>query len=206
MGNISSMSVVQRITMKRLLGAQLALIMSIALTGCGAGTFTGEVPEKAPPCDPSDAPLRLSGYWLDILGADGHAERDLIPPYDLDLWVKDAPGRRYDGAFLTLRVPKSLGHPLTKDDVRTAIDNPRVIVEFTARCKGPRFLASEVATHPQDRANRSVIHPPAKRRHGKCMGSQAMEAGMGTMVRVRGYSATTPTRVTPRTVARTTLP
>src|SRR6266508_2473817 len=49
----------------------------------------------APDCDPHDAPVRLRGPWLGIIGADGKTELDLVPPYDLMLRVDQASAARY---------------------------------------------------------------------------------------------------------------
>ncbi|MEA2508162.1 MAG: hypothetical protein QOG21_244 [Actinomycetota bacterium] len=75
----------------------------------------------APICDKQDVPIQLSGSWLGILGSDGKTEVDLVPPYDVDLLVQDASTRDYNNAFLTVRVPANLGHPITKDDVRSSL-------------------------------------------------------------------------------------
>ena len=60
----------------------------------------------APKCDRRDAPIRLTGPWLGILGADGNTEIDLLPPYDLDLRVKYASVTKYERAFIRVRVQK----------------------------------------------------------------------------------------------------
>jgi len=76
---------------------------------------------RAPTCDPRDEPIELSGPWLGMLGADGNTELDLAPPYDLDLFVEASSVPRYERAFLTVRVPASLGRPLTRADIESSL-------------------------------------------------------------------------------------
>jgi Family of unknown function (DUF6281) len=102
----------------------------------------------APKCDQRDAPIRLSGPWLGILGADGNTETDLLPPYDLDLRVKYASVKKYERAFITVRVQQELGAPLTRDDVRSSLLQEGSIA-LTIRCESERFVAQEVTAFPQ---------------------------------------------------------
>jgi hypothetical protein len=103
----------------------------------------------APKCDRRDAPIRLSGAWLGILGADGNTELDLLPPYDLDLRVESASMRKYERALITVSVQKNLGTPLTRDDVRSSLHQGGSI-ELTVRCQGGRFVAERVRAFPPD--------------------------------------------------------
>ena len=102
----------------------------------------------APKCDQQDAPIRLSGPWLGILGADGKTEVDLLPPYDLDLRVKYASARKYERAFITVRVETDLGTPLTRDDVSSSLLQAGSLA-LTVRCEGERFVAKEVSAYPE---------------------------------------------------------
>jgi hypothetical protein len=103
---------------------------------------------EAPKCDQLDAPIRLSGPWLGILGADGNTETDLLPPYDLDLRVKYASASKYERAFITVRVQKGLGAPLTRDDVRSSLLQAGSLA-LTVRCESERFVAKEVSAFPE---------------------------------------------------------
>jgi len=76
---------------------------------------------RAPSCEARDAPIELAGDWLGILGADGHTEVDLEPPYDVDLFVQQASEARYERIYLTVRVPPALGKPITRDDVESSL-------------------------------------------------------------------------------------
>jgi hypothetical protein len=102
----------------------------------------------APKCDQRDAPIRLSGPWLGILSADGNTETDLLPPYDLELRVKYASVRKYERAFITVRVQKDLGAPLTRDDVRSSLLQDGSIA-LTVRCESERFVAKQVSAFPE---------------------------------------------------------
>ncbi|HXV57552.1 MAG TPA: hypothetical protein VD704_06765 [Gaiellaceae bacterium] len=55
------------------------------------------------------------------LGADGHTELDLKPPCDVDLFVEESSAPRDVHASLTVRVPASLGEPLTRADVESSL-------------------------------------------------------------------------------------
>jgi hypothetical protein len=99
--------------------------------------------QRAPHCMRKDAPVALSGRWLGILGGDGKTEVDLIPPYTVDLLVSETSARRYDHAFLTVRVPATLGAPLTHADVRAALWHPGTI-HVVADCSGGRFVARSI--------------------------------------------------------------
>lgn len=103
----------------------------------------------APKCDRRDAPIRLSGAWLGILGADGKTELDLLPPYDIDLRVESASARTYEHAFITVSVPKNLGTPLTSHDVRSSLQQGGSI-ELVVRCERERFFAERVRAFPPD--------------------------------------------------------
>lgn len=99
--------------------------------------------QSAPACDPDEAPIRLFGEWWGILGADGNTEDDLIPPYDLEVVVTDATPDVYERADLFVRVPKSLGKPLTHDDVKSSLWKGGNI-EILANCENGRFIAERI--------------------------------------------------------------
>lgn len=115
----------------------------------GIKTYPQEVTRllEPPACDPTHAPIRLSGTWLGILGADGKTEVDLEPPYDVDMFVADASEARYEGAFITVRVPKGAGRPLSRDDVRESLwEGGRVTVEVRCPIKG--YVAESISAQP----------------------------------------------------------
>jgi Family of unknown function (DUF6281) len=101
----------------------------------------------APPCLSGGGPVMISGPWLGILGADGHSEVDLKPPYDVDLRVRATSDRRYQRAQITVRVPFALGRPLTHHDVRSSLWKGGTI-SVTATCQDGRFIADTVETSP----------------------------------------------------------
>jgi hypothetical protein len=102
----------------------------------------------APRCSPRTVPFVLEGPWLGILGADGHTEVDLEPPYDLELFVEETSAPRYARAFLTVRVPSSLGRPLTRADIRRSLWQGGTI-RIGTRCglRG-RYVATSVKAFP----------------------------------------------------------
>jgi Family of unknown function (DUF6281) len=100
-----------------------------------------------PACRPADAPIRLQGPWGGILGADGKTELDMRPPYDLELFTARGTPARYRRAFLTVRVPASLGRPLTEHDIHASLDKGGSIT-ITATCAGGRYVAQRVRAHP----------------------------------------------------------
>jgi hypothetical protein len=102
---------------------------------------------RPPRCNPEDAPVHLSGPWLGIHGADGKTELDLLPPYNVMLRVDRASSVGYDRAHLTVRVPVSLGVPLTHDDVKTSLWQGGTI-SIAAKCAGGRFIAQSIQTAP----------------------------------------------------------
>jgi Family of unknown function (DUF6281) len=97
---------------------------------------------KAPSCEPRDAPIELSGPWDGILGADGETELDLEPPYDVYVIVDEASEPRYERAYLTVRVPRSLGKPITRDDIRASLWEGGTIAA-RVHCSGDGGFAAE---------------------------------------------------------------
>lgn len=98
---------------------------------------------EAPTCSKGDAPIQMGGTWLGILGADGDTELDLEPPYDVTMLVARSSSPRYLDAELTVRVPASLGAPLTHEDVKSSLWEAGSI-EITATCDGEGFVAESV--------------------------------------------------------------
>jgi hypothetical protein len=101
----------------------------------------------APACRRADAPIVLQGPWGGLMGANGKTELDMRPPYDLELFAAHATPTRYRRAFLTVRVPASLGRPLTEHDIHASLDKGGSIT-ITATCAGGRFVAEQVHAHP----------------------------------------------------------
>jgi hypothetical protein len=101
----------------------------------------------APTCRPEDAPIQLAGPWLSILGADGKTEVDLKPPYDVGLLVQEASDRRYERAHLTVRVPPSLGTPISRRDVQTSLQAGGTI-SISASCEDEAFVADAGEAFP----------------------------------------------------------
>lgn len=103
---------------------------------------------RAVRCRSADEPLDLFGPWLGILGADGHTELDLQPPYDLDVLVERASAARYERAFLTVRVPVSLGKPLTRADIKSSLWRAGTVA-LRVRCGGKgEYVAEAVSAQP----------------------------------------------------------
>lgn len=105
---------------------------------------------EPPACDPRDEPIQLTGTWLGILGADGNTEVDMKPPYDVDMFVEESSKPTYERAYLTVRVPKTAGQPLSRDDLRESLwEGGTVSVE--ARCSLRGYVATEIsAAAPTD--------------------------------------------------------
>lgn len=101
---------------------------------------------RAPKCDPGDAPIQLAGPWLGIIGADGHTELDMAPPYDLEINVAESSAERYERAYLTVRVPAELGRPLTRADIRSSLWEGGTI-SLRVSCRAGRYLAERVEAH-----------------------------------------------------------
>jgi hypothetical protein len=102
---------------------------------------------RAPQCDPRDEPIQLAGPWLGIIGADGKTELDLVPPYDLEIFVDESSAQRYERAYLTVRVPAELGQPLTREDIRSSLWEGGTI-SLTVKCRDGRYLAEQAEAHP----------------------------------------------------------
>lgn len=98
---------------------------------------------EAPGCKSETAPVRLRGKWLSILGADGKTELDMAPPYDVEMLVQDSTDERYERALLTIRVPPSLGHPLTQEDIRGSLWKGGDL-QLLASCSGDSFVAESI--------------------------------------------------------------
>jgi hypothetical protein len=101
----------------------------------------------APSCRIADAPIRLAGPWDGIVRPNGTTELAMRPPYDVELVVEHASAARYLRSFLTVRVPPSLGRPLTEADIHDSLDRGGTIA-ITATCAGGRFVADQVRVFP----------------------------------------------------------
>jgi hypothetical protein len=101
----------------------------------------------APTCRRRDAPIHLAGPWLGILAANGRTELTMRPPYDLEILAARATPSRYRRALLTIRVPASLGRPLTEQDIHSVLDKGGSIT-ITATCGDGRYLAQQVRARP----------------------------------------------------------
>jgi hypothetical protein len=112
-----------------------------------------------PPCDPADEPVELLGTWIGILGADGNTEVDMKPPYDVYVEVREASADAYERADITVRVPESLGMPLTREDVEESLWKGGDIRIVATCLEGPYsaqdgrygedgYLAQEIEAYP----------------------------------------------------------
>jgi hypothetical protein len=97
---------------------------------------------REPKCEDEDAPIRLHGLWLGIIGPHEETEVDLLPPYRLEMRVDDASAPRYERTFLTIRVAADSGRLLTRDDVRKSLWEGGDL-SVTATCAKGKFFASE---------------------------------------------------------------
>jgi hypothetical protein len=98
----------------------------------------------APTCRAADAPIRLRGPWRGILKPDGTTELTMVPPYDVNLLVRESSVARYARAFLTVRVPPRLGRPLTRQDIRVSLWKQGHI-SATVTCSGGRYVATAIS-------------------------------------------------------------
>ena len=73
---------------------------------------------------------------------------DPEPSYGLELFVESTSAARYARAFLTVRVPRSLGRPLTREDIRRSLWQSGTI-RIGTRCglRG-RYVALSVKAFP----------------------------------------------------------
>ena len=127
--------------------------VAVSQEGSPGQVYVREDVERLPPtlvhaftaliCDPELAPVRLQGTWLGITGADGDTELDLVPPYDVQLLVTRSSPPGYERADLTVRVPPSLGQPLSHANVESSLWTGGEI-DLIATCRGERFLATGV--------------------------------------------------------------
>lgn len=101
---------------------------------------------REPRCEDEDAPIRLHGLWLGIIGPQ-ETEVDLLPPYRLEMRVDDASALRYERTFLTIRVAAHSGRLLTRDDVRKSLWEGGDL-SVTATCSKGKFFASEATASP----------------------------------------------------------
>ena len=104
---------------------------------------------RAPKCRPRDQPIELAGPCQAIRGV-FYEELDLVPPYDVDLLVEASSVPRYERAFLAVRVPKTLGRPLTRNDVRDSLRRGGSL-SLTVTCwLDGRYVAERVVAQPPD--------------------------------------------------------
>ena len=99
---------------------------------------------RAPQCDPGDEPIELGGPWRGISGA---GEDDMTPPYDVEIYVDESSPKRYERAYLTIRVPAELGRPLSRADLRSSLWEGGTI-SLTVNCRNGRYVAEQVEAHP----------------------------------------------------------
>jgi hypothetical protein len=96
-----------------------------------------------PPCNPADEPVELRGTWLGIFGADRKTEVDLLPPYDVYLRVAETSSPAYERVeSITVRVPESLGTPITHEDVVRSLWQGGDI-RVVARCLSGPYTAKD---------------------------------------------------------------
>jgi uncharacterized protein DUF6281 len=100
-----------------------------------------------PACTVADAPISLAGPWLGILAPGGETETDLVPPYDVSIFVLHTSSDRYARAFLDVRVPASLARPITRRELTASLLHGGTI-SVTATCRGGRYVATHVETAP----------------------------------------------------------
>ena len=91
--------------------------------------------------------MQISGRWLGIVGADGSTELDLNPPYDVRIRVNAASLAAYERAELTIRVPPSLGRPLTRRDIESSLWRGGTL-KTTVTCNDGEFVASSIEAAP----------------------------------------------------------
>jgi hypothetical protein len=101
---------------------------------------------KAPRCASSHR-VRLLGPWLGILSADGSTEIDLLPPYVLDMHVREASESRYLRAFLRLRVTERTRGLITREDIEEVLWEGGDLAA-KVRCARGRYLAVRLDPRP----------------------------------------------------------
>ncbi len=102
---------------------------------------------RAPGCVSGEQSVQISGRWLGILGADGHTELDLDPPYDVRIKVRETSAADYERAELTVRVPATLGRPLSRKDIRSSLWEGGTLTA-TISCRDGDFVASAIKAAP----------------------------------------------------------
>lgn len=102
---------------------------------------------RAPDCLSGGQPVEISGRWLGILGADGHTELDLDPPYDVRIKVAETSFAAYERAELTVRVPATLGSPLNRKDIRSSLWAGGTLTA-TISCRDGDFVATAITVAP----------------------------------------------------------
>jgi hypothetical protein len=103
---------------------------------------------SAPSCHSGEQPVEITGRWLGILGADGNTELDLAPPYDLRIEVTKSSLADYARAELTIRVPTTLGRPLTRRDIESSLEEDGIL-KISLICRDGDFVASAVKAGPE---------------------------------------------------------
>jgi hypothetical protein len=72
----------------------------------------------------------------------------MAPPYDLRMYVYESSAKRYERAYLTVRVAAELGHPLSRADIRSSIWEGGTI-SLTVKFHEGRYVAERVEAHPE---------------------------------------------------------
>ena len=101
---------------------------------------------KAPRCESSQR-VRLLGPWLGILSADGSTETDLLPPYVLEIHVREASESRYLRAFLRLRVTHETHGLITSEDIEEVLWEGGDLAA-KVRCAIGRYVAVKLDARP----------------------------------------------------------
>jgi hypothetical protein len=102
---------------------------------------------RTPTCSSREQRVWISGRWLGILGADGHTELDLEPPYDVRIRVTETSFVDYARAELTVRVPAILGRPLSRRDIESSLWEGGTLTA-TVRCRDGELVASTLTAAP----------------------------------------------------------
>lgn len=101
---------------------------------------------KAPRCVSSER-VHLIGPWLGILSGAGSTERDLLPPYVLEIHVREASESRYLRAFLQLHVTARTRGLLTRDDIEQVLWEGGDLAA-KVRCDEGRYVAVKLDPRP----------------------------------------------------------
>lgn len=104
----------------------------------------------APTCHPTDQPIQLTARWNGITGIEDETAPIPEPPYTLLVHVTNSTPTRYERADLELTVPRSAGHPISRDDIFDHLYTGDTLTTTVTCASDGGFLVKQLSFRPAE--------------------------------------------------------